>query len=77
MRKKIKKILNILLLIFVASIAFADENKSLYVGNYFSQKFHYAHCKWVREMNPKNKVSNKTREWLIKNGYVPCKVCKP
>jgi micrococcal nuclease len=48
-----------------------------YIGNRNTYKFHWASCRYVGMMNPKNKVPFRTREEAIRAGYIPCKVCKP
>jgi hypothetical protein len=46
-----------------------------FIGNKNSLKFHLPSCKYLPA--EKNRVYFKTREEAIKEGYVPCKVCKP
>jgi len=48
-----------------------------YVGNLNSHKFHEDHCRWVRRMNEENKVYIENRTDAIRQGYIPCKVCRP
>ena len=55
----------------------SGKSGSAFVGNRNSMKFHEADCRWVREMNPDNKVAFKSRAAAVKAGYVPCKVCRP
>lgn len=49
-----------------------------YVVNINTGKFHYYHCSSVDDIKPKNRMDyNGTREYLIGQGYVPCKRCNP
>jgi|GEM_PF-2195937 len=49
--------------------------KNGYVGNKRSLKFHLPTCKMLPA--ERNRVYFETREQAIKEGYVPCKICKP
>ena len=46
-----------------------------YVGNIESKKFHKAGCRFGP--GAKNSVPLASREEAIRQGYIPCKVCKP
>lgn len=49
-----------------------------YVLNIHSMKIHYPDCSSVDNMSEKNKeYTNLSKETLIKQGYEPCKNCKP
>ena len=49
-----------------------------YIGNKKSKKFHDPSCKGVKDMAEKNKVYfSESRDEIIKQGYVPCKMCNP
>lgn len=49
-----------------------------YVININSKKFHYSNCSSIEKMSNGNKVlSDKSREELIAEGYLPCGLCKP
>lgn len=49
-----------------------------YVLNTSTGKFHRPDCSSVKKMADRNKrISDKTREELIKEGYEPCKNCNP
>ena len=48
-----------------------------YIGNARSHKFHRPDCRWAKKIGPVNRVSFKSRQEAINQGYVPCKVCKP
>lgn len=56
---------------------FASVLASTYIGNKNTGKFHYASCRSVGDMNPRNKVYIDSREEAISMGYVPCKRCRP
>ncbi len=81
MRKRLPIIL--LAVILVASAIFftlGHDNPvlaSTYIGNAHTYKFHYAHCRYVRQMNEDNKVYFESRDEAVDAGYVPCKVCRP
>ena len=52
--------------------------KSEYVANKNTHKFHYSWCASVSDMKEKNKLYyNGTREELKNQGFVPCKRCNP
>ncbi|MGI6109671.1 MAG: Ada metal-binding domain-containing protein [Eubacteriaceae bacterium] len=48
-----------------------------YVLNTNTGKFHYASCRYVKQMNDSNKAFTQSREEAISEGYEPCKVCRP
>lgn len=49
-----------------------------YILNTNSKKIHYPTCESVQKMKPSNKKEyTGTMEDLLKQGYVPCKMCKP
>ncbi len=55
-----------------------DENKSDYVLNTNSKKFHSPSCSSVKNMRDENKAFyTGTRDDLISEGYKPCGVCNP
>lgn len=50
----------------------------VYVLNTRTKKFHYAECKYVKDISQKNRKDyTGTREELINEGYVPCGNCNP
>ncbi len=52
--------------------------ESDYVVNINSGKFHYPNCRSVGQMKASNRWDyHGSREWLISNGYDPCKNCNP
>lgn len=52
--------------------------KTAYVANKNTKKFHYPSCSSVSDMKEKNKLYYEgTREELIEQGYDPCKRCNP
>lgn len=53
----------------------AAEADGDFVGNKSSKRFHKATCRHLP--SEKNRVTFKTREEAIGDGYEPCKVCKP
>ena len=56
----------------------ADEKNCTYVLNTNTKKIHLPGCSSVNTMKDKNKgYSNKTIDQLMKEGYEPCKRCKP
>jgi phosphatidylserine/phosphatidylglycerophosphate/cardiolipin synthase-like enzyme len=48
-----------------------------YVASKNSTVFHTPDCKWAKRIKEENKIWFKTREETLKQGYTPCKVCKP
>jgi len=53
------------------------EKPSFYIGNARTKKFHRPECEWAQKIAPYNRVTIKSREEAIKQGYEPCKVCRP
>lgn len=52
-------------------------NKSKYIGNINSMKFHYSDCSSVSSMKDRNKRFFKDRKDAVSQGFVPCSICKP
>jgi len=48
-----------------------------YIGNIKSKKFHQLNCRSVRKLKTKNRIYFRSKEEAEKQGYTPCKVCKP
>lgn len=48
-----------------------------YVVNDSSMKFHSVSCKYAQTASSNQRYVSDTREHLIEEGYVPCKVCNP
>ena len=56
----------------------ATDNKSTYVLNTSSKKFHLPTCQYANSMNDENREEyTGTREELIELNYTPCGTCKP
>lgn len=56
----------------------SKSNSVTYIVNKNTGKFHYPSCYSVDKMKESNKwYYDGTREWLISNGYSPCKNCNP
>ena len=56
----------------------AQAPSTYYVLNISSKKFHLPTCPTIKRMSSKNKrESNQSRQELIDEGYIPCKVCNP
>ena len=54
------------------------EYKGAYVANPTSKVFHCPDCQALAKIDPvKNIVLNVSREKVIKEGYKPCKICRP
>jgi DNA-entry nuclease len=52
--------------------------KGAYVVNPDSKIFHHPDCQSLAKIDPvKNIVLNVSREKVIKEGYKPCKICRP
>lgn len=54
-----------------------QEDEGVYFGNKRSSILHLPECRGVQNISSKNIVLFKTRQEAIKQGYVPCKICKP
>lgn len=48
-----------------------------YIGNSNSKKFHTPDCSSAKKLKDENKVSFKTRDEAVNEGYKPCGRCKP
>ena len=55
-----------------------DNDKTEYVLNTSTKKFHYTWCSSIRTMKAKNRQNfTGTRSQVINKGYQPCKRCNP
>jgi DNA-entry nuclease len=62
----------------VAAPDTGDSEKTNYVANKNSKKFHLPSCTWVAKMNEANKeYITATHDEMIANGYSPCGTCNP
>jgi len=52
-------------------------NKTNYIGNINSMKFHYLDCSSVINMKDTNKKLFRNRADAVKQGFIPCSICKP
>ena len=48
-----------------------------YIGNSNSKKFHTPDCSSAKKLKDENKVSFKTRDEAVNEGFKPCSRCKP
>lgn len=48
-----------------------------FIASANSHKFHYPSCRWGKKISDKNKITFKSRNDAISQGYEPCKVCQP
>ncbi|MGQ9498707.1 MAG: thermonuclease family protein [Desulfotomaculales bacterium] len=55
----------------------APAGQGPYIGNLRSKKFHRPDCEGVAEMSPANRVHFETREEAVRQGYEPCRLCRP
>lgn len=56
----------------------SESEKTLYVLNKSTKKFHYPSCSSAKKIAEHNYDEREaTREELIDDGYVPCGICKP
>lgn len=53
------------------------ETEDHYIGNTNTMKFHRPSCKYVDNIEEKNRVIIKTRQEAIDSKYIPCGACKP
>ncbi len=81
--KKILLLFLILLFVLLLFHGSYSENQTTptteykYIGNIKSKKFHKLNCRSVKKLKSKNYIYFKDKEEAEKQGYVPCKVCKP
>lgn len=55
-----------------------DPEVVYYVLNTKTKRFHLTDCKSVQGMNPDNrKNTDRARESLVAEGYIPCGICRP
>lgn len=60
------------------TLSSTQENKSLYILNISSKKFHSKNCSGAKDIKAGNKKETSlAREVLIKQGFIPCKSCNP
>lgn len=55
----------------------SSSDSGYYIGNSNTGKFHEASCRWGQKISEHNKVTFKSRDYAISQGYQPCKVCNP
>ncbi len=55
----------------------AKQSEEVYVFNKNTKKFHKITCSSSAQIKEKNYGESGDRNWLISNGYQPCKLCKP
>ena len=55
----------------------ADTAAVTLIGNKNSMKLHLSTCDSVADMSAKNKVSFSSYSQAEKEGYKPCKICRP
>ena len=48
-----------------------------YIGSWKGMKFHRIECRYAKEIEERNSEDFETRDEAIKDGFKPCKVCKP
>ena len=48
-----------------------------FIGHRITMKVHAADCYWAKKIAPGNRVYFDSYDEAVKDGYVPCKVCKP
>jgi hypothetical protein len=81
MFKPFNKVLLILLLFttLLALLGAAPKPGYKFVGNKTSQKhrFHTFTCDFAKEISDEHAIYFKSKEDAVKQGYTPCKVCKP
>ena len=53
------------------------DSKAIYCANKNSKIFHKSTCKSVKSIKEENKFFSSDKEGLTKDGYKPCKQCKP
>lgn len=54
-----------------------DDSVLLYYANTNSKKFHKNSCRYAKMTSNENLYITESKNELINEGYVPCKVCEP
>jgi methylphosphotriester-DNA--protein-cysteine methyltransferase len=81
-----KRNFTILLILWLVIILFhvsysqdqiAPANEYKYVGNIKSKIYHKLKCRSAKKLKSKNCMYFKDKEEAEKQGFIPCKVCKP
>ncbi len=55
----------------------SDSENAAYKANKNSAKFHKKDCRYALDISEENLITSSNREFLINNGYAPCKSCNP
>ena len=48
-----------------------------YIAGMLRKPFHNKTCTWAKKISPLNAAYYATQEEAIKDGNIPCKICKP
>jgi len=48
-----------------------------YVGSKTSNKYHYLHCQWVKQISPENLLEFSSVKEAQTKGYIQCRYCQP
>ena len=48
-----------------------------YIASVWRQPFHRSTCRWAKKISDGNAAGYDTRQDAIKDGFRPCKICKP
>ena len=75
MMKKFYKIIPAIFFIFLIAVYVSAGQE--FVGSKTSNKYHYATCKWVKEIKPYKIIKFSSPEEATKAGYIPCPTCNP
>jgi hypothetical protein len=73
MTRLIKRMSLIILILFFTSVAFAD---TIVCGSVKSNKFHRPDCIYAKKIKKSYLIVGKP-ELFIKQGYLPCRICRP
>jgi hypothetical protein len=82
MKENIAGLLILLFILILVHGAYSENQTTpateyKYIGNIKSKKYHKLNCKSAKKIKPKNCICFKSKEEVKKQGYVPCKICKP
>jgi micrococcal nuclease len=59
------------------AITTKEKTTIIYWANTKSKKSHRPNCQWARRIKPDHLLKQDDRRQLIKDGYQPCKACRP
>ncbi|HEX7400547.1 MAG TPA: Ada metal-binding domain-containing protein [candidate division Zixibacteria bacterium] len=81
-RKAVAGFLILLFILILIQSAYSENQTApateyKYIGNVKTKKYHKLDCRSAKKIKTKNCIYFKSKEEAEKQGYVPCKICKP